>query len=668
MNNAVNGHALIPSATHAETDGILSCLRVKQCLVSEGLRTAPGSFYDITVRILVSHQHVLIRRKNHVRSDFPVVIQGIRQSEGKAHHQLDEDDAKDQHQIIRHILEQDPQTEPSQEGPGGKPPCFGALRAGQIMPQEPQGTELQLSDDDDEIDEKHQNQRDDGGFDKCLTAPDGGASRQTVALIVQVHRYRLKKGIAQEIPQDRPDQRDDQRHGHIVDHQLPLAVPGGPQGPDDGSLSVDGVADGDGKDKGDDTDEDIAQDPRGTGVPFDIRGSKIGGLPQIFRQIAIDLVILRQGLRKERLQKILRVLCFLHLISRRLLVAKGIVVMYPGMQGIKAFRSHHRHIKSEGIKHEIGIGLMEGQIMHITQEPYDGKFSVAHRDPVTDLYSDIAGMHPVDGDLRVCLRCATCVEGCQVDSAVTPEDPYGPVRSAVQVMILRLIPVKILIHAYGDRRKCVLQSVFLSDLIPFLLHGLFHRFMCLFVCFLRSGAIFLRRTRLLYGAVVIFLDGGINLRQDHILIRDPESFTLRTDALFYGLPDTAVKCLLQGFLHFLVRFPDPFFDIILPHICHLSAADGFQQVRRCFFCQFKGAVFQPQGLPPVPDRSQHAVVPHIHPGDQSDHKYQKDNDHQVFVPVGGKFSGDSFDQRILHHAPPYHSSSEAGIFVSFRSL
>ena len=261
-------------------------------------------------------------------------------------------------------------------------------------------------------------------------------------------------------------------------------------------------------------------------------------------------------------------------------------------------------------------------------------------------------MHPVDGDLIVTFRGPSRQEGGVVQCRVRGKHPDGGVLLPVATPVLRLVVVEALIQRHRHRGEVAVQAVPLRDLVPFLVHRLYDGLVCLVVGFRRRLLVCLRLPGLRQGVVKTALYDSVHLGGHHRLIGDAHRGALGAHRLFDFAPDGIAQLGFDGLRHLLVRLRRGLVDIVLPHVGPLPALDGGQQFGGCFVLQFKRAVLQRQGLSPVGHRRQHAVVAHVHAGDNADHHHHEQDDHQIFVPLRGQLLGNPLHQRVFHAVAP----------------
>ena len=77
---------------------------------------------------------------------------------------------------------------------------------------------------------------------------------------------------------------------------------------------------------------------------------------------------------------------------------------------LKALRRYHRNVKSESIKHQIVVVLVQRSVIDVRQQSNYFELLASNKDGIPDLDADIARMHSVDGDLVLIFRSAAFVE------------------------------------------------------------------------------------------------------------------------------------------------------------------------------------------------------------------------------------------------------------------
>ena len=236
-------------------------------------------------------------------------------------------------------------------------------------------------------------------------------------------------------------------------------------------------------------------------------------------------------------------------------------------QQIESFRRDHRNIKSESIKHQVIIVFVQRRIVYIRQKSDYFKLSATDIDLISDVYLDVACVHPVNRDLVLVFRRTSFVERSKVNFIFAAEHSDSCISSSVTVIILVLILEEMLVNSYGNRHKIrVIKIVFFNSLIPLLINSFYHFFMSFSVGIFNCTFELFRIPRFFQSIVVILFYGGIDLSFDHFLISDPVSFALGPDCIFNAFGYFFFKLFINSLRNFYICFFITLIDEVLSYI------------------------------------------------------------------------------------------------------
>ena len=227
------------------------------------------------------------------------MVERLRKSDRECQHQHDERDTDEEYDVSAHVVEEDAETEALEEAPRRKTHRLFSLRCAQILSQESKRRQAQFSVDDDEVDDGHQDQRQERRDKECIHIPEGLVFHEAVGIVVQRDGRVLEERVAEEVSGGRCEKCHDDRHQHVVAQDLASRIARRTKSTDNGGFIRDRVAGRDREDEGQHADEDIHQNGDQRFVGAHVVRREVDRLVGIFRHEILEFVDVTLAFREE---------------------------------------------------------------------------------------------------------------------------------------------------------------------------------------------------------------------------------------------------------------------------------------------------------------------------------------------------------------------------------
>ena len=254
-----------------------------------------------------------------------------------------------------------------------------------------------------QVDHKHQNHRNQRCLEKSIRIPDCVIRRQTVTVIIHRHYHIFEYRVSQNISSNRRQQRYDHWHGKVMPYKFSLCITGSAQRSDSRSFFCNSIADRDCKDKSDNYNQNIQKYTTHGFIRSHIIGCKIDRRIAISWCVVFQFVVRNNDLCQQGTHEIVRLCFFLCIIFRLVFILPGICIMHTLMKTVKSLRCDHCHIKFQSIKHQICRFFMQCRIIDICQQTNNLIGFSTDGDRISDGDTYIVCMHTVNGDFVFCL-------------------------------------------------------------------------------------------------------------------------------------------------------------------------------------------------------------------------------------------------------------------------
>ena len=206
-------------------------------------------------------QQVLIFCQHAVCDLLLVMLHDRLHDQSKQKKHISELDPDQHHHIVCHILKNDPDPETGKEFyQRTQVNCPFIFLSAQVPSQKLKRTQLHLSVQNKEIDQKHQDNRNHCGGKESICIPYRFVGRQAIAVIIHSCTDLFHNRISKHIADQRTDHRNDTGHCHIMPHQFSPGIATGPESSDHIGFLFYGIDCGNRKNKGQNCDHHIKKD------------------------------------------------------------------------------------------------------------------------------------------------------------------------------------------------------------------------------------------------------------------------------------------------------------------------------------------------------------------------------------------------------------------------